>query len=217
MAPNARKFLLLTMAILQAGCAELNLTASQEQAPIESREPVVISAGDSNEGTPAKVDPDGAKQALPASEVISISPLETNEIGAPEPIDTTSNTATAQTALPGEIESSDATQQLLADARRSFVTGDLANAEAITNRGLRIAPQDPALWIQLAKIRLGQKSYGEAISLGERAQVLAEDNLAAQIDALQVIATAERARGNPARAAEVEKQALSLKGRLGRY
>ena len=214
MMSNARKYSTLLLMLLLVGCAQLDFTASQDQAPIESRQPVITATKDEQDPlvNESKVSAQGQE-----NEVISISPLDNDGVGALEPIDETPALMPGRKLEPQRTESSDATQQLLADARRSFVTGDLANAEAITNRGLRIAPQDPALWIQLAKIRLGQKSYGEAISLAERAQVLAENNLAAQVDALQVIATAERARGNAARASEVEKQARELKGRLDRY
>ena len=214
MMSNARKYSTLLLMLLLVGCAQLDFTASQDQAPIESRQPVITATKD--EQDPLVNESEVSAQGQ-ENEVISISPLDNDGVGALEPIDETPALMPGRKLEPQRTESSDATQQLLADARRSFVTGDLANAEAITNRGLRIAPQDPALWIQLAKIRLGQKSYGEAISLAERAQVLAENNLAAQVDALQVIATAERARGNAARASEVEKQARELKGRLDRY
>ena len=214
MMSNARKYPTLLPLLLLFGCAQLDFTASQEQAPIESRQPVVTESEDESGGVENEKKISTQERS---NEVIAISPLDNDEVGAPEPIDGTSDATPGRKLVPQQSKSSDATQQLLADAQRSFVTGDLANAEAITNRGLRVAPQDPALWIQLAKIRLGQKSFGEAISLGERAQVLAENNLAAQIDALQVIATAERARGNATRASELEKQARELKGRLGSY
>ena len=210
-----RQFVIFCVVILHTACAQLNFD-SQAGAPIESR--ARSKSEVQNEENTAR----DVTQVEPAetktNDVIAISPLQSGEVGRPEPIAAPLQQGESSGALQStERAVNPASQQLLADARRSFVAGDLTNAEAITNRGLRVAPQDPLLWLQLAKIRLGQKSYAEAVSLSERAQVLAENDLSVQIDALQIIARAERARGNAARAAEVEQQVKSLRGELGVY
>ena len=200
--------------ILLGGCAQLNWTASQQGAPIETR-PSGEAPTVENGETPSEP---VAPMVQSADDVITISPLDTDEVGIPQRIDESSKPDNnLARAAPVKPASSQATEQLLADARNSFVIGDIAGAEAIINRGLRIAPQEPSLWLQLAQIRLGQKSFAEAISLSERAQVLAENDLASQIDALHIIAQAERARGNAKRVGEIEQQVQELKGQLGRH
>ena len=110
-----------------------------------------------------------------------------------------------------------ATQQILSDAQSAMIKGDLLTAESVTNRGLRIAPKDPSLWLQLAKIRLGQGEYLEAISLSERAQVLAADNPAAQIDALEMIALAQDSLGEVDKAAAAREKIRSIGGKMGTH
>ena len=208
------------VAFLASGCTQVNtVMGTQDSAPIESRSvngaQQEASSNDGLTTSQAETATNGME-----NDVIKVVPLESNGVGAPIPITdgTAGNPAPvsdASSSVSRSNSSNDATRKLLADARQSFVAGDLTNAEAITNRGLRIAPQDPTLWLQLAKIRLGQKSYAESISLSERAQVLGEDNAAIQVDALQVIARAQRALGRSDLADQAEKRALQVRGNLG--
>ena len=212
MVADLQKLLFISGLLLQAGCAQLNLASSQESAPIESREAIGQEATEIPEPALTTTPESSASQADEMNnDIIAITPLDDGGVGRPEPLGSNAVEAPAANAP------SQASEQLLADARKSFVVGDLATAEAITNRGLRIAPADPALWLQLAKIRVGQKSYAEAVSLSERAQVLAENDLGIQIDALQIMAHAERGRGNLERAKELEEQVRALNGRLGDF
>ncbi|MGR8950563.1 MAG: tetratricopeptide repeat protein [Gammaproteobacteria bacterium] len=196
-----------------AGCTQVNVVGTQQSAPIETRPVEGIKPRGKLTGP---VESRSAAAPLPTteSEVITVLPLEGSDVGRAVPI-MGEGQAPAPTELGRANDSNAATQQLLADARESFVAGDLATAEAVTNRGLRIAPQNPTLWLQLAKIRLGQKSYGEAISLSERAQVLGENNVAVQVDALRIMARARRALGQLELASEAEEKALKLRGNLG--
>ena len=192
---------------------------TQDSAPIETR-PLSDKQAASPDAAERTNDEAANNATGMESDVIKIVPLESSDVGAPVPItDGTASEERVSKRTAGDktstADSNDATRKLLADARQSFVAGDLANAEAITNRGLRIAPQDPTLWLQLAKIRLGQKSFAESISLSERAQVLGEDNPAIQVDALQVIARAQRALGRTDLAEQAEKRALQVRGELG--
>lgn len=152
--------------------------------------------------------------------VVNISPLGDESVGAPVPIVAQDIAPPRQTI--GMVEetsrptqSSSATQQLLGDAQAAFVKGDLVAAESVTNRGLRIAPKDPALWLQLAQIRLGQGEYLEAVSLSERAHVLATNNPAAKVDALEIIATAYDSLGDRAKAAVAREKIRDLSGTIG--
>lgn len=197
---------------LVLGCAQTSLLDTQENAPIES--PTMRQQA-------AKASQPKAVVLAPKTQnidpVVNISPLEDDGVGALVPIvePARSMSTTEKASVPSQANA--ATQQLLNDAQAAFVQGDLVAAESVTNRGLRIAPKDPALWLQLAKIRLGQGKFLEAISLSERAQVLAANNPAVKIDALQIIATAYESRGDEDRAAEAREKARELSGALGTH
>lgn len=197
-----------------AGCAQTGLIGSQESAPIESRSTA--------EQTPPPAQASSAA-TIPTVEkdpVVNISPLEEEGVGLPIPIDERGAEDSAVPIVKGApagalVQSNPATEQILGDAQAALIRGDLLAAESVTNRGLRIAPKDPALWLQLAKIRLGQGQYLEAISLSERAQVLAVKNPAAEIDALEIIATAQESVGDSAKAAATREKILKLSGEMG--
>lgn len=196
------------------GCAQTGLLGTQESAPIESRS--------SNEQAlnEQRNPPPKAAEIVKEDAVISISPLDDDGVGLPEPIDAESvdrliDTPAKRLPTAPMPASNAATVQILGDAQAALVKGDLQAAESVTNRGLRIAPKDPALWLQLAKIRLGQGEYLEAISLSERAQVLAADNPAAQVDALEIIATAYDSVGEIDKAAAAREKIRNSTGEMG--
>ena len=195
------------------GCAQSGLLSSQESAPIESQGLETDTRSAPNIASPPK------RKNIEES-VVNISPLDDEGVGAPVPIAEEGIAAREQSTSSVEninkpIISSSATQQLLGDAQAAFVKGDLVAAESVTNRGLRIAPKDPALWLQLAKIRLGQGEYQEAVSLSERAHVLAANNPAAKVDALEIIATAYDSLGDVVKAAEARAKIRDVSGAIG--
>lgn len=205
------------VSIAGTGCSR-EFMQPQQSAPIESRTSTQAQAP---QNPPARSVERQDTALIENNDVITIEPLGDQDVGAPIPLEEEANQSADEKSPPTSIGNSSrpnaATSKLLDDAQDALVRGDLATAESVTNRGLRIAPQDPALWLQLAKIRLGQAAYLEAISLSERAQVLAADNVAARIDALQIIAIARDARGENALAEQARNKAKQIRGQLGTH
>lgn len=72
--------------------------------------------------------------------------------------------------------SSAATAELLAQSRTQLAAGDHAQAAASIERALRIRPDDPELWLELARVRLAQGDYGQAQTLARKSIALAGDD-----------------------------------------
>jgi Flp pilus assembly protein TadD len=69
-------------------------------------------------------------------------------------------------------QTSGATTSLLAAGRAARASGDLGNATAYVERALRIAPDDPALWIELGEIKLTAGDAAQAEAMGRKALTL---------------------------------------------
>ncbi len=70
----------------------------------------------------------------------------------------------------------EASQLLLASARTLRQEGDLARAATTLERALRMAPNDPYLWHELARVRLAEEEWQQAIQLANRSRILAGDD-----------------------------------------
>lgn len=93
------------------------------------------------------------------------------------------------------------------DERR---TGDLDAAVVSLERALRIAPEDPLLWNELAEVRLDQKQYGRAEQLAAKSNALAGPQDARLRTAnWSLIARARRAQGDIPGARKAEHSAGS--------
>ena len=73
--------------------------------------------------------------------------------------------------------------------------GDLGQASMTLERALRIEPRQPALWLELARVRLDEGNYAQAEQLARKAGSLAagDDPLTHAID--RVIEEARRRQG----------------------
>ena len=89
-------------------------------------------------------------------------------------------------------------------------SGDTAQAAATLERALRIEPENPLVWIELGRVRLGENNPAQADAMGRKALTLASGDAAAQSSAWRLIADALRARGDNGGAAEAERRAASL-------
>lgn len=85
---------------------------------------------------------------------------------------------------------------LLETARRDTATGRLDAAAATLERALRIEPRNPALWHQLARVRLRQEQAGQAIQLATKSNALAGDNHSLRADNWRVIGEARTSQGD---------------------
>ncbi|MBL4621534.1 MAG: tetratricopeptide repeat protein [Immundisolibacteraceae bacterium] len=84
----------------------------------------------------------------------------------------------------------DAGQLLLASARKQLADGDTGRAAATLERALRIAPNDPYLWHELAQVRLAGGQWQQAIALANKSRLLAAGNQTLRNKNSQLIATA---------------------------
>jgi len=102
--------------------------------------------------------------------------------------------------LPGEDEqktvlpdkgTSSAVMSLLEQAREATRAGDYQRAEVLLERTVRIEPHNASLWHYLAKLRLHQGRYQEAIGLAKKSNNLARDNKTLLADNWRIVAHAK--------------------------
>lgn len=85
----------------------------------------------------------------------------------------------------------------LADAGRTdAASGKLDAAAASFERALRIEPRNPALWHELAKLRLQQGQYQQAEGLAARSNGWAGDNKTLRAENWRIIGQARLKRGD---------------------
>jgi tetratricopeptide (TPR) repeat protein len=99
---------------------------------------------------------------------------------------------------------------LVAEARAHSATGDHEAAAAKLERALRVAPQNPVLWQNLAVVRYRQDRYAEAVNLAERSNSLAGDDPALRRENWALIAVARDLLGDADGAAAARRQAGQL-------
>ena len=107
---------------------------------------------------------------------------------------------------------------LLKKARQASKKGALSTAESYLERALRIEPQNPTLWLYMAKLRLYAAKSKEAINLAKKALALSSRvGLDGQIsreslraDCWRVIAHANQKMGNFKKAQIASDKAKSL-------
>lgn len=119
---------------------------------------------------------------------------------------------TPEGQAPSTLSGSPAVVALLTRADRQARGGDASGAAATLERALRIEPRNPALWHQLAAVRMAQGNYSLAESLAQKSNVLAGDDKALQARNWQIIALARGAQGNAAGARTARQKAAELGG-----
>jgi hypothetical protein len=108
-------------------------------------------------------------------------------------------------ARPAPARAVEVLQQRAADQRQ---TGDLAGATVSLERALRIAPDDPALWHQLAGVRLDERRYALVTELAAKSNSLADPaDQALRRANWSLIAEAREALGDLAGAREARRLA----------
>lgn len=142
----------------------------------------------------------------PRPDVVEPSPAEpvAETAPAPPPAPTAADTAPRARTL------SAASRALVNQSHAQLAAGNDALAAATLERALRIEPDHPQLWLELAKVRLEEGNAAQAENLARKALAMAVGDGATQAAAWRVIAQSYRVRGrNPeAREAEVRAQAL---------
>ena len=103
-----------------------------------------------------------------------------------------------------------ASSALVAQAHRQSGGGDFGQAAATVERALRIEPDNPLLWIELGRVRLGENNAAQADAMGRKALALGTGDPQAQSSAWHLIADSLRARGRNQEAVDAERRALGL-------
>jgi hypothetical protein len=109
---------------------------------------------------------------------------------------------------PKEFRLSPASAALVAQAQSQSSSGEHALAVATLERALRIEPENPLVWIELAKVHQAEGNHARADGMARRALALARTDGRAQAAAWNVIADSFRARGRNEEASEAERRAL---------
>ena len=107
---------------------------------------------------------------------------------------------------------------LLRKARQASKKGSLNEAESHLERALRIEPQNPTLWLYMAKLRLYASKSSEAINLAKKALALSsqaenydqQSPRDLQVDCWRVIAHANQKMGDFEKARIAEDKVNSL-------
>src|SRR5215831_9071320 len=105
-----------------------------------------------------------------------------------------------------------ASKALVAQAQAQSNAGNDALAAATIERALRIEPDNPLLWIELAKIRQNEGNAAQAENLARKALTMATGDNKTQASAWRVIAESFRARGRNPEARDADAKATSLGG-----
>lgn len=103
-----------------------------------------------------------------------------------------------------------ASTALLSQAHAQAAGGDFGQAAATLERALRIEPENPLLWIELGRVRLGENNPQQADSMGRKALSLATGDPSAQASAWKLIGDSLRVRGRNGEAAEADRHAQGL-------
>ncbi len=85
---------------------------------------------------------------------------------------------------------------LVNSARSDMTSNKFDAAGATLERALRIEPRNPALWQELARIRLQQEQYQQVESLASKSNGLANDNKSLRAENWRLIGQARLKRGD---------------------
>jgi len=107
---------------------------------------------------------------------------------------------------PRENRLSPATQSLVTQARTLLARGDFDGASSTLDRALRIEPNNPLLWIERGRVRLGESDLHQAEGCARKALALAGADRAVQRQAGRLLADTLRGQGRNPEAREVESR-----------
>ena len=97
---------------------------------------------------------------------------------------------------PPEASHNTAVVALLDKAHVQASAGQLEKASASFERALRIEPRNPALWQELARVRLGQGQYRQAENLAAKSNALSRGNKRMRAGNWRIIGQARTKRGD---------------------
>jgi Tfp pilus assembly protein PilF len=103
-----------------------------------------------------------------------------------------------------------AASALVAQAHTRVAAGDYAAATATLERALRIEPENPLAWIELARVQLAAGNPAQADNMAHKALALAAGDPNAQAAAWRLIAESLRVRGRNQEASMADAHADTL-------
>jgi uncharacterized protein HemY len=103
-----------------------------------------------------------------------------------------------------------ASTALVAQAQAQRKRGDLPGATVSLERALRIEPNNPLLWIEMGRLRMDQRNYAQAESMGRKALSMSVGDTRTQSTAWLLIADALQARGQNPQAQEARERSEAL-------
>lgn len=117
---------------------------------------------------------------------------------------------TPPAAAPRQFTLGPAATALVAQAHKQSGGGDYGQAAATVERALRIEPDNPLLWIELGRVRLGENNAAQADATARKALALGTGDPRVEASAWHLIADSLRARGRNPEAVDAERRALGL-------
>jgi Tfp pilus assembly protein PilF len=102
-----------------------------------------------------------------------------------------------------------AAQGLVERARTQSSAGEYALAAATLERAMRMDPDHPLLWLELARVRLAQRNFGQAEAMARRGLAAAADRRT-QAAAWRVVVESLRGQGRASAAEQAERRANEL-------
>jgi hypothetical protein len=147
----------------------------------------------------------------PGSGPVITSVPEVTPTAPPEP-----GTVMAPTPLPRERPKtapatlSTASKALVGQAQAQRKKGDLPGATVSLERALRIEPNNPLLWIEMGRLRMDQRNYPQAESMGRKALSMSVGDDRTQSQAWLLISDSFKARGKNPQAQEALARSKEL-------
>ena len=105
-----------------------------------------------------------------------------------------------------------ATKSLVTQATTQRKSRNFVQTAATLERALRIEPKNPLLWIEYGHLRMDEKNYTQAESMGRKALASAIGDLRTQANAWRLIADSYKARGRNGEAQQAYSRANTLSG-----
>ena len=179
------------LGLASVGCS----TTGGGVAPVEDRLPQSKPAALARPSVPIKLT---APQPINSPDTPHVYALPDAAVPDSQPMPTTPSASNPDLPPPTIAEplvapSDPAIRELLARSAQADAAGDRATARAIIERALKIKPEDPRVWYQLAQLNYASGDFEQAIVTAQRARTLAsrEPTLRPQIE--QLIDAAQRA------------------------
>lgn len=102
---------------------------------------------------------------------------------------------------------------LLKNADADLAAGRLASAAAALERAQRLAPRSPEVWQRLAKVKLRQQEWEQAVQAATRSNMLAPGDLRMQARNWDIIAQARAAAGDAPAAQQARAKSIELQNK----